>query len=375
MGRQLSTSRGTRGGLSVLAAVVASLAIAGQGLGATWGNRIALTSRTAADGGLAAVGESTAIVAYSSAAGTFLRRSTDSGVTWGKPIELSNVEGDVAIAARGQNVDVVWAEGASLRYAQSADGGLTFAPSVALRSICGFCFFDSLSIARGSNGVVVGWIESDFEAAERFGYVTVSGDGGESFREPMPLGFGREVRVAAGRGVVYVAYQDFYSGCAACDGPLFVRRSFDAGLNWRAATLMANVGFGTAIAITAVRDVAYVAWTAVRLVGEFGESEQTWIRYRRTTDRGATWSSRTGLTSRESRTWLPVIDLKEGVVRILFHDFDDGGVFYRKSADGSHWSRRERVATSGLPTSVAFAGRAMALYRNETGTYLRLRAP
>lgn len=357
---------------SLLAGLLLALTVAGNTLAAAWNLPVTLDSEVFpfdSGGGLVTVGNSTAVAAYSNPGGTHVRRSTDSGTTWDDSIQLSASGSGVAITGRGSSVDVVWSEGRSLYYARSSDWGATFGASVAIHSLapCIECVHQSLSLARGPGGLVaVAWTVHS-EGTEIEFYVMVSHDGGHSFREPKLLAFGvgGDIRVAIGGCVVYVAYPD--ETYPRLDFPIVVRRSLDAGASWTGPQLIAKTDLSATFSIAAAGDKAYVAWTA--------RVHSTWIRYRRTTNRGATWSSGMDLTSRSGNAREPVISLRSGVVRLAYAKSLDSGVRYRASADGATWTRAQTVSNSGTPLGVGFAGNAIVIYRDGEAIYARARTP
>jgi hypothetical protein len=355
----------SRTSLSLAGAVLLSLVLAGQSLAATW-TTVPLTSsgNTWAEG-LVTLGSSTAVAVYSDTGAIFVRRSTNSGATWKAPLRLAASGGDPAIAARGTNVDVVWMKSTSIttsviRYARSTNSGDTFRASVRLSPKTAFAYY--LSVARGPNGrVAVAWLEGAGSGTRL--RIRVSTDGGASFAKAKTLATSSEpsrLAVAVGKGVIYAAYTDATG--------LRVRRSTDSGSTWSSARLIDSVDaghFGNP-SITAVGGAAYVAYTALA-------GPDVWVRYSRTTDKGATWTSPVNLSPRNGpRSLQPSISLQGGVVRVVFgRDLDPdgftGAAFYRQSSNGTSWTAAEMVSVPTItpkawPTGVGYAGKVIVLY-------------
>jgi hypothetical protein len=93
-------------------------------------------------------------------------RSTDGGVTWSKPVEIStheglprdetgSVEGFVGAVGGDGTLYVAWADGSDIAFASSRDGGRTFARS---RSILKTApsYFDVFDVSRGNGFPQIG---------------------------------------------------------------------------------------------------------------------------------------------------------------------------------------------------------------------------
>lgn len=340
---------------SATAAVLLSMLIAGQSAAATWAAPIQLTASGEAfvAGGLVGLPASSVVVAaYHNKTNVVVRRSLDSGATWLAPVRLSRSGGEPAIAGRGQSVDVVWRQNTTsaqvIRYARSTDGGATFSSPLSLSSGTGSAWWPS--VARGRDGLVaVAWYDNSdiYDAKIR---VRVSTNGGTSFGPPTTIVRAPDanVTVAAGRGVVYALYSTW-------NGPLRVKRSFDGGHSWSSAKTVSEQGFGS---ITAAGSTAYVAYNSGgKLV------------YRRTTNKGDTWSSEANLSAKGG--FGAKLSLKGGVVRAIFlryvdEEHEQRAIFYRQSKDGVNWTKAQRVPApltpEVYPIDVAYAGRVTVLY-------------
>lgn len=349
-------------------AVLLSLVLAGQSVAATWAAPFALTAwPSSVAGDLVTLGSSAAVAVYAEhpadfvgPSSVFARRTTDSGASWAAPTLLSTDGSFPAVAGYGSSVDVVWNKGnGRIRYARSTDGGATFGSSIALSPLGRYAWRPS--VARGPDGVVAVVWEDVQSGAVR---VRVSTNGGAAFGAARTLATaGDELGVAAavGRGVIYIAYH------VGSDG-LRVRRSIDAGATWGGAAVISNASTGEGIDITAAGHAAYVAYTVPNAAPNFSR-----IRYRATSNSGASWSSQRNLSPLTWTTAYPQIELKGGVLRASFlrctPEFDicvDNRVLYRQSANGVSWAAAERVSPTSLwdayPAGIGFAGKILALY-------------
>jgi hypothetical protein len=251
----------------------------------------------------------------------------------------------------GNDVDVVWVQGLRLCYAHSADGGATFGQAM---SVADLAFLEAAPrIARGPNGAVaVLWEDTDLQ-------VRVSSDGGSSFgpASAIAVGDGHWAAVAAGDGIVYVAYLE--------GRDLLVRRSLDMGTSWtspqRLDDVVYAIGYQAPPSIAAEGSNAYVAYQVV-------DDDNSYIRYRQTSNSGESWSRFVALSPRENLRFYsetPVITHRGGTVHVAygrcnywFEGRCDTGsswlsdLVYRQSADGVSWTRAE-TAFVGSP-SVAY---------------------
>jgi hypothetical protein len=353
-----------RTSLSLGGALLLSLLLAGQSLAATWTAQPLTSSGNAWAGGLVTLGSSTAVATYQDNGAVFVRRSTNSGATWKAPLRLAASGWNPAIAGRGTNVDVVWEKWTStnpvIRYARSTNSGGTFRASVRLSPKAAFAYYPS--VARGPNGrVAVAWLEPTSSGSRL--RIRVSTDGGASFAKAKTLATSEnlsEQAVAVGKGAIYAAYTD--------DTGLRVRRSTNSGSTWSSARLIATDATGDfgPPSITAAGGAAYVAYTA------FAEPD-VWVRYSRTTDKGATWTSPVNLSPRNGPvSGVPTISLQGGVARVAFascldQECNTWAVFYRQSSNGTSWTAAEMVSVPTItpragPAGLGYAGKVIVLY-------------
>lgn len=343
---------------SIALGVALSALLAGQSLAAQWAQPVAMTSSGEAfAGGIVGLPSSVVVAVFADVEKVLVRRSSDSGATWGSATELSSNGGEPAISGRGVKVDVVWRQDATsaqvIRYARSADGGASFAASVALSSSLGSGWFPK--VARGpDHRVAVTWFDNSDYLNPTI-RVRVSRDGGVSFGRETILASGvsdNGPAVAVGTGVIFVAWTD--------GGVLRVRRTTDSGATWSPARVIAReVGEPS---ITARGATAYLAFT----------SSPNGARFARTTDHGSSWSSPGYVSPRNGKpAFRPEISLHHGVVRVVFTRFVDlatreRAIYYRESTDGTRWTKAERVSVSATPSvsplGVAFAGNVAVLY-------------
>jgi hypothetical protein len=368
-----------RAGWSMPAALLLSLVLAGQSVAATWSPKIRLTSSGFGEAhGLITLGSSTAVALYETTESRiFIRRTTNSGSTWRarQELDIANFATGVwpAIAGRGTSVDVVGSNatdsfgGTELLYLRSTDSGVSFGAPVQLTHVSPGHI--AARVARGPNGLVaVVWHEGSTNRIR----ARVSTNGGSSFGSARTLAtisadYVRLPVVAVGNGVVYAAY--FID-----NRQIRMRRSLDGGVTWKTATTVANNGSLRetidALALTAEGSAAYVGYA-------FKNSSGIGIRYRRTTDKGATWSAAANLAAPSNKPrYGPKLSLRDGVVRASFarcttSKCAGSAVFYRQSTNGTSWSAADKASHNAAdwanPAGVGYAGRVILLYTGDNG--------
>jgi hypothetical protein len=355
----LVSQRIARLAVSVPVAPLLSLLIATQVLAHTWSAPIPLTFAGEGFGkGVLGLNSTTAVAVYVEWNGSWydvkVKRSTNSGDSWSAPKTLSTNGYPADIAGLDPFVDVVWIQNGRVKYARSINGGVTYGPSMRI-SQGGFPLH--AVVARGPGGlVIVAWDNGNTNAIK----VRVSTDGGVTFGPPTVYATSQQdmgVSVAAGDGVVYLAYK-------LTTAKLRVRRSTDGGVTWSGASTVTNDGYGVVdqFDLTAQDDHAYIAYTI------HNPTHPAWgaVRYRRTLNSGASWSGEMNLAPQSQKTEFPEVTLQDGVLRAVYSRRGATyGSWYRQSSNGTSWSTPEFVSAGNDPY-VAYAGQIIVLYVDGT---------
>jgi hypothetical protein len=312
------------------------------------------------------------VALYHDGPAIFIRRSTDSGATWNARQELGSDGLYNAIAGSGTDVDVVWWEGgftagSALHYRHSADSGVSFSAPVDLATGSYPDDWYIPNLARRRNVVASIWYDGQPSLIR----IRISTDGGASFGSVTDLAtvstpYGPRPAVAVGNGVIYAAY-------FVDETHVNMRRSLDDGATWTPAIELAPDAihdYLVALSLTAARDHAYLAYATKSGVSE-------WVRYVRTIDKGATWTTAADLSSPSGHpSYHPVIDLDSGVVRIVYYECtvsncSNAVVTYRQSSNGTTWTAPETASLTATswadPTGVGYAGRVIVLYGADHG--------
>ena len=307
-----------------------------------------------------ATGGSNALAVYwhHPSKGVFVRRTADGGATWAPAIGIGPGGTESAVASRGSTIGVAWtgSRNRTIRFRRSIDGGLSFEAAVKITSqAVGYTVRPAVSI--GPAGVVaVAWVadQNPFDESPPGKIkVRVSTDGGQTFGPQRSVVVDQgidEPSVAVGNGVIYVAYSGFiYPG-------VLVRTSYDQGVTWTAPKEFANFSRAHVTGLVAEGSEAYLSYFS----GIGG-------KYRRTTDKGQSWSGKLYVASASYRSSVPVIAF--GGPHVVVTQWVSDRIVYRQSEDGVNWSAPQTVwspppdqAPVGQPGGVAYAGRPLVVF-------------
>lgn len=311
-------------------------------------------------------GASSAAVLWQRGASVYLRRTTDGGATWlTRQTLASGIGPGFAAAGSGASLDVAYTKRTTcsttgevvwrLYYRRSLDGGATWTTPKALIGACSSAA--DQDVARHANGqVTVAW--TGYSSGRIL--VRTSTDGGATFRpavaaarstdmEPGASPFYRgNVSVAIGsKGSTYVAY-------TSAPDELSVRRSRDRGATWSGPTRLTRVAAGPDVELLAVGGRAVVAYT--RSLDGVMQAV-----YRRTLDRGSTWSTvrqAIPLAAGEFSV-APRLAYRGGVLALVVKAGAPGSspVRYRESTDfGATWSAATTASETLVEDSDAETG-------------------
>src|SRR5690242_7908193 len=180
----------------------------------------------------------------------FFSRSTDGGVTFSTPLNVSNDSAttsfpQIALDASG-NIDVIWNDNSpgytAVFFSRSTDGGHTFSTPTNISAPSGG-FLNQLrpGIAVDASGnISVGWLQNGGNIV-----FTHSSDGGANFSAPVSLGTGAAVSpsvVVDSAGSVNVLWEAAVSGHNPFD--VFYTRSADGGATFSTPRDVSNLPGG-----------------------------------------------------------------------------------------------------------------------------------
>ncbi len=356
--------------VSAPAALLAALLVTHPVAAAAWGPIQAITTTTDANmwpGGIATSGTGVYLayrVLTETGRAVVFRSSSDEGVTWSDPVTISRPDAitslTATLAVAGTAVHAAWVEYdpatkvQSLWYRQSPDGGVTWnnplqiatavTHAVGLPQVLAVANEVFVAFTDGTNGRIL---------------VARSVDGGATFARPFLLGtttntpwtgdpsYDGAMSLAAGTGVIYAAWSSSIS-------TVVVRRSFDGGSHWSAATVLENtVGY-------AWPRLAAAGSAAILATRHFdGKPMRAVVRL--TTNRGSTWAPNATVSSGTRPAWEAWIEYAAGRWRLVYAQCRlatcaggaAGGwaLWYRDSPNGRTWSAPANVTGADRPIS------------------------
>jgi len=266
----------------------------------------------------------------------YFLRSTDFGSTWQPEYRLTNtpeLSQVPAIASRDGYVHLVWDEYVSnfeINYRRSTDNGATWQATVPLTNDPGLSRFPS--VAATGPYVHVAWFD------DRDGnynvYYKRSTDYGATWQDDFRATADPDTQwyahVAASGSDVHLAWSDK----RGADADLYFRRSTDNGATWLAETVLSTAYRSQADpCIFADGANVHVTWT---------DDRDNWpnfeIYYKRSTDRGASWSADERLTNDDAFSTGASVAASGDAVHVVWRDCRDtnyGDVFYKRNPTGN----------------------------------------
>jgi len=227
---------------------------------------------------------------------SYYRRSTDGGSTWNATQRLtwtSDYSRAPAIAVDADNrIHIVWWRSASsieLYYRKSTDGGSTWNPVQRLTWVSSLSYYPALAADSNQNvrAVWYCWMTDNYEV-----FYKHSTNGGSTWSPARRLTWNSgsscypDIAVDSD-GVIHVVWMDKTPG----NNEIYHARSSDGGSTWSDAKRVTWAGgecFVPAMAIDASNEV-HVVWYNVT-------ADDYQLYYKKSTDKGLTWTSAQKLT-------------------------------------------------------------------------------
>lgn len=214
------------------------------------------------------------------------RRSTDGGASWTSPQTLSGGEApsEPQVAVVGDRVTVVWIGDGSTLYARaSADGGVTFAPSVVLNPSAGGATSVGPQLVASGMRRYCAWLQGSEAMNQRRVTVASSADDGATWTAATVVSDRgtnqRDHALGCDGAFAWVAYYDNPVAPPTSGPGVYTSRTTDGGLLWTGGVRRSNQT--TAIgAIRVCNDGARVSLAWI---------ESTVLRYLVSTDDATTW--------------------------------------------------------------------------------------
>ena len=301
--RRLPLMRRVASALSL--ALLLLTTVAGPASAVDWDGERKLSSTETAGHELLRTGPNSALAVWRRGGTVLARRTTDGGQTWLPVRTIVPNAGDADVAGVGSRVDVAYVVRSTcpstgdralrIYYRRSLDGGVTWSAPVALTSACSRVY--QPAVARSADGQVsVAWVG---EFTGRI-FVRTSRDGGTTFGPAVQAAsttvlegdsipgasriYFADPSLAIGTsGTTYLAY-------TSARETLSIRRSTNRGATWSSPTRLSTSTIGLS---------SLVASGARAVVGYDVQPFRS--VYRTTSDRGATWSSQRSIYSIDRR--------------------------------------------------------------------------
>ncbi len=298
----------------------------------------------------------------------YYKRSTDGGTTWESDTRLTynaifSYPYDIAIAASGPDVHVVWSDfrdggypNSEIYYKRSTDNGASWSPDIRLTNAP----YGSFSPCVTTSGRSVHVVWTDDRDGNNEIYYNRSTDEGVTWGPDQRLtngavtSLGPSISVSgANVHVVWYEYQPIEE--------IFYKRSTDNGMSWFPDTCLTNDPAWSAFpSISVSGPVIHIAWSDTRA----GCYE---IYYKRSSNGGGTWTSDRRITFLPSDSYFPSLCASGALVHLTWIDQRDGPmndeVYYTRSTDeGLNWDPDTRLtwdSSSSRNASIAASGSAV----------------
>lgn len=194
----------------------------------------------------------------------FLSTSSDSGDTFGKPVDVSNSPGDSGapqVAVVGSNVYAAWMDNSAghfdIMFAESTDGGVTFSTPVGVSRASQDAGYPQLAVS--GNNVYITWTNTMSDKNYDI-YFTMSQDGGKTFGQPLNVsnspGASGWSQLAV-QGNIYVSWVDNTPG----KFDIYIAKSSDGGKTFDAPVDVGSSDHGAWFnQMAATPSAVYLAW-------------------------------------------------------------------------------------------------------------------
>jgi len=282
----------------------------------------------------------------------FFARSTDGGITFSNPVNVSNTKGlsvEPQLAVYGNNVYVIWRDEtlgrSNILFAKNPGFGAPFSSPVNLSKELEFSqktYMLEHQVTASGNNVYVVWTVS---AGEWTGvFFARSTDRGVSFSNPINVsknseGFAQRPQMAVSGNDVYIAWQ---KGTLHPDARVYTDIYFtvskNGGLTFSEPVILTSDAAVNTIPQIALSDGnIYLAWFH-RLAGQYGTLNSS-IFFARSTDQGVSFGNVTKLVENPRlELGIPIMTVSGNNVYVVWRLLDERNnvfsVFFTRSSDG-----------------------------------------
>jgi hypothetical protein len=317
----------------------------------------------------------------------YFKRSTNSGLSFNRTINLSNNPGgslDPQMAISGSNVYVVWehtpGNNGEIYFARSSNYGTNFSESVNIGNNSGFNGLPE--IAASKTNVYVVW----HDASQGLVFMR-STDNGTTFEEAVPLSknilsFDPHISTVSGTSNVYVVWLTPSNSNQSATYNVNFRRSIDHGATFEEAVTLSRkdiLSFDPHISTVSGTSNVYVVWQNGSLVRYIPKEEVliSDVMYRRSTDNGATFENTTILSNYSGWATNPQIAASQGNdVYVVWQNNPqgkNGEIVFRRSIDNGATFQNavilsNRTSNESHPQIAASQGNDVYVVWNDNAT-------
>ncbi|HYL66811.1 MAG TPA: hypothetical protein VEU72_06620 [Nitrosopumilaceae archaeon] len=272
-------------------------------------------------------------------------KSTDGGATFSIPGNLSNSTGDSSypkIAISGNNIYIVWSYTATNKdydvlFTKSTDGGVTFSTPVNISNNLGDSGLPQMVVS--GNNVYVTWENNGLGNFEVF--VAKSTDNGNTFAIPVNISNNAAPsgapKIAASGNNVYVVWMDKTPE----NYDIFVAKSNDAGSTFGTPVNVSNTAKDSGYPqITMSGNNVYVVWTETILNKNYD------VFFAKSNDGGSTFGTPINISNNMGPSGWALVDASNNIY-VVWEDSTTGNydILIAKSNDGG--------STFGTPVNVS----------------------
>jgi hypothetical protein len=278
-----------------------------------------------------------------------------STLTFGTPVNISNNAGSSMtpelLAVGPSTLLLVWSDDTSgnseIWFAKSTDGGITFGTPINISKTSGTSKGPTISVGVNNNNIYIAWTELISNNNEI--YLSKSADGGATFSAGVNIssnsGISDSPQLAVWPGsssstdTVYVAWRDTTNSTQT--GDIFLKKSTNsAGSFGKVTNVSKNSGESKDVDIVAISAatiyLVYADNTGLKGTGNFD------IMFTKSTDGGVTFTSSINLSSNTGGSLTPQLAVVPGTstatdtVYVVWRDDTPGSpdIFLRKSTNG-----------------------------------------
>ena len=272
-------------------------------------------------------------------------KSTDGGATFSTPVNISSNSGDSSypkIATSGNNVYVTWSftvtnKDYDVLFTKSTDGGATFEIPINISNNLGDSGLPQMAVS--GNNVYVTWENNGLGNFDVF--VAKSTDNGNTFTSPVNISnnaapSGAPQIVASGKDV-YVSWMDRTPG----NYEIFVAKSNDAGSTFSVPVNISNTSKDSGYQqIATFGNNIYIVWTETILNKNYD------VFFAKSTDGGMTFDTPVNISNNAGASGWAFVAASNNIY-VAWEDDTPGNydIFIAKSTDGG--------STFGTPVNVS----------------------